>query len=227
MEPLTQQQSNIVGISSVKQHQQTHNKVSKNATKLVSPVGTAVYPKLVHPDTAFDEAGVYSCKLHVTKEEFEAFKAQVDPLVEAAYKAECDKQGKEVRKAPSTPVRLTPEGDFEIFAKQKAKVITRNGETLEFSVPLFDSQVKPILDKPRIGSGSKIRMSMTFNPWFVSSQGWGYTLRLREAQVLELVEYSSGGGGGSFSASDDGYTTTGETFGEVLADDAEEKVSPF
>lgn len=201
--------------------------MSKNATKLVSPVGTAVYPKLVHPDTAFDEAGVYSCKLHVEQKEFEDFKLLVDPLVEAAYKAECDKQDKKVKKSPSEPIRITPDGDFEIFAKQKAKVITRNGETLEFTVPLYDSQVKPILDKPRIGSGSKIRMSMTFNPWYVPSQGWGYTLRLREAQILELVEYSAGGGASSFSAEEEGYTTTGETFGEVLADEGTEKVSPF
>ena len=200
--------------------------MSKNAIKLVSPIGTAVYPKLVHPDTAFDEAGVYSCKLHVTKEEFEEFKAKVDPLVEAAYKAECEKQGKEVRKAQSNPVRITDDGDYEIFAKQKAKVITRNGETLEFNIPLFDSQVKPILDQPKIGSGSKIRMSMTFNPWFVSSQGFGYTLRLREAQVLELVESSSGSGASSFSAEADGYTTSGEAFSDVLNDE-EEKVSPF
>lgn len=201
--------------------------MSKNATKLVSPLGTAVYPKLVHPDTAFDEAGVYSCKLHVGQKEFEDFKLLVDPLVEAAYKAECDKQDKKVKKSPSEPIRITPDGDFEIFAKQKAKVITRNGETLEFTVPLYDSQVKPILDKPRIGSGSKIRMSMTFNPWYVPSQGWGYTLRLREAQILELVEYSAGGGASSFSAEEEGYTTTGETFGEVLADEGTEKVSPF
>ena len=198
--------------------------MSNKAIKLVSPIGTAVYPKLVIPDTAFDDAGVYSCKLHVTKKEFEDFKSQVDPLVEAAYKAECDKQGKEVRKAPSTPLRIV-EGQYEIFAKQKAKVITRNGETLEFNIPLFDSQVKPILDGPKIGSGSKIRMSMTFNPWFVPSQGWGYTLRLREAQVLELVEYSSSGGATSFSAEAEGYTTSGESFADVL--DEEEKVSPF
>ena len=67
---------------------------------------------------------------------------------------------------------------------------------------------------------------MTFNPWFVSSQGFGYTLRLREAQVLELVEYSSGSGASSFSAEAEGYTTSGEAFSDVLNDE-EEKVSPF
>ena len=89
--------------------------------KLVTPIGTAVYPKLVEPDTAFDEVGVYTCKLHVSEEEFEAFKAKVDVLATAAYDSECQRQGKTVKKAKSCPVRITEDGDYEILAKQKAR----------------------------------------------------------------------------------------------------------
>lgn len=225
MEPLTQQQSSIVSISSVKQYTTTYI-MNKEVNKLVTPIGTAVYPKLVEPDTAFDEAGVYTCKLHVTKEEYAEFKAKVDKLAEAAYDAECARQGKEVRKASSSPVRITEDGDYEILAKQKAKVITRSGETIEFKIPLFDSQVKPITDKPKIGSGSRIRMSVIFSPWFVSSQGWGYTLRLKEAQVLELVEYGPVGGS-SFSAESDGYTSSGESLNDAFEESKDEAVAPF
>ena len=224
MELSTRQRLNIVSISSVKQYTTTI-KMSKDVNKLVTPIGTSVYPKLVEPDTAFDDAGVYTCKLHVTKEEYEEFKAKVDKMAEAAYEAECNRQGKEVRKASSSPVRITEDGDFEIFAKQRAKVITRSGETIEFNIPLFDSQVKPITNKPKIGSGSKIRMSVVFSPWYVSSQGWGYTLRLKEAQVLELVEYSAGGGS-SFSAEADGYTSNGESLSDALEEN-ETPSAPF
>ena len=110
------------------------------------------------------------------------------------------------------------------MGKQKAKVVTRKGETIEFKIPLFDSQVKPITNKPKIGSGSRIRMSVVFSPWFVSSQGWGYTLRLKEAQVLELVEYSAGGGS-SFSSEADGYTSTGESLTDAL--ESTDPVAPF
>lgn len=202
--------------------------MSKEVNKLVTPIGTAVYPKLVEPDTAFDEAGVYTCKLHVTKEEFTEFKAKVDKMAEAAYTAECQRQNNsEVRKAPSCPVRVTQDGDYEILAKQKAKITTRKGETIEFKIPLYDSQIKRIENKPKIGSGSRIRMSVIFSPWFVSSQGWGYTLRLKEAQVLEMVEYSSGGGTSSFSAEAEGYTTTenGENLNDAL--EAQDPVAPF
>ena len=200
--------------------------MSKDVNKLVTPIGTAIYPKLVEPDTAFDEAGVYTCKLHVTKEEFSEFKAKVDKMADAAYAAECASQGKEVRKASSCPVRITQDGDYEILAKQKAKITTRKGETIEFNVPLYDSQVKIIDNKPKIGSGSRIRMSVVFSPWFVSSQGWGYTLRLKEAQVLELVEYG-GGGGSSFSTEADGYTSvsTGENLNDAL--ESQDPVAPF
>jgi len=223
MEHSTLPRSNIVSISSAKLNTTPIN-MSKDVNKLVTPVGTAVYPKLVEPDTAFDEAGVYTCKLHVSKEDYNEFKKKVDVIAEAAYDAECKRQGKEVRKASSCPVRITEDGDYEILGKQKAKVITRSGETIEFNIPLFDSQVKPITNKPKIGSGSRIRMSVIFSPWFVPSQGWGYTLRLKEAQVLELVEYSSGGGS-SFSAEADGYTSTGESLSDALED--EEEVAPF
>lgn len=197
---------------------------------MVTPVGKAVYPKLVEPDTAFNDAGEYKCRLHVSSKDYKAFRKQLDPLVTAAYNAEVEAQGgKDVRKAPMEPVRVTEEGDFEINAKQKAKVVTRNGETLEFTVALFDSQAKPITDRPKIGSGSQIRLSVTFNPWFVPSSGWGYTLRLREAQIIELVEYSATPST-SFSTVDGGYETGGgESFNEVLTTDEDEgkKVAPF
>lgn len=193
--------------------------------KLVTPIGTAVYPKLVEPDTEFDESGMYTCKLHVSQEDYESFKSKVDPLVSAAYDAECQKQGKTVKHAKSSPLRITDEGDYEIMTKQRAKVTTRQGEVIEFSIPLFDASVKAITNKPKIGSGSRIRVSAMFYPWFVPSQGFGYTLRLKEAQVLELVEYSSGGGD-SFSSEAGGYATSGESFNETM-DTEEEQVAPF
>lgn len=196
-----------------------------NNQKLVTPIGTAVYPKLVEPDTAFDEVGVYTCKLHVSKEDYDAFKAKVDVLAQAAYDAECQKQGKTVKKSKNFPVRITQDGEYEILAKQKAKVTTRAGEVIDFTIPLFDSEVKAITNKPKIGSGSKIRVSATFYPWYVASQGWGYTLRLKEAQILELVEYTAGGSD-SFSSEAGGYTATGETLNEAL-DQEEEQVAPF
>ena len=200
----------------------------KKPVKLVTPIGQAVYPKLTEPDTAFNEAGEYKCLLRVEEDDYKAFRLQIDPLIEAAYTAECEKQGKEVRKFSSEPVRIADDGAFEINTKQRAKVVTRSGDTLDFSVALVDSKGSPIKDKPKIGSGSQIRCAVTFNPWFVPSQGWGYTLRLREAQIVKLVEYNVSANS-SFGVVDGGYEATGgEGFGEVLeSDDEGTKVAPF
>ena len=161
---------------------------------LVTPLGKAVYPKINAPDFKFDELGVYSCKLHLEEEDFKKFSSQVEELEEQAYQAELSKQGKQkLKRMQSSPVRLTDEGDYEIYAKQAAKKNTSKG-VLEFSVAMYDSEGNKLPSDTNIGSGSQLRLSVEFAPWYVASIGFGYTLRLKAAQVVELVEYSGTGG---------------------------------
>ena len=205
-----------------------------------SPKGTAVWPRIDTPDTKFDEDGVFSCKLHVSEGDFKAFEAQINKQVEADYKAECASQGKDkLRRAASCPLRITDDGDYEIYAKQKAKVHTKSKGTLEFSITAFDSKGHPIttLDDegekvphvPKIGSGSTLKMAVEVNTWFVPSQGFGYTLRLRAVQVIDLVEYGGGDGSFGFGAEEDGYVGEGESFNDVVTSDNEAETSnaPF
>jgi hypothetical protein len=196
-----------------------------------SPKGTAVWPRIDTPDTKFDEDGLFSCKLHVSEGDFKAFEAQINKEVDAAYKAECSSQGKDkVRLAPSKPIRITDDGDYEIFAKQKAKVHTKSKGTLDFSVACYDSKGSKI-DTPKIGSGSQLKMAVEVNTWFVPSQGFGYTLRLRAVQVIDLVEYGGGEGTGSFGfgSEEDGYVGSGESFNETFKsnDETETSNAPF
>ncbi len=196
-----------------------------------SPKGTAVYPRIDTPDTKFDEDGLFSCKLHVSEGDFKAFEAQINKEVEAAYKAECSSQGKDkVRRAASTPIRITDDGDYEIFAKQKAKVHTKSKGTLEFSVACYDSTGNKI-ETPKIGSGSTLKSAVEVNTWFVPSQGFGYTLRLRAVQVIDLVEYGGGASAGNFGfgAEEDGFVGEGESFNETFKanDEAQASNAPF
>ena len=46
---------------------------------LTTPIGTAMYPKLVTPDTKFNADGVYSCKLIISKDDFETLEATINP----------------------------------------------------------------------------------------------------------------------------------------------------
>jgi hypothetical protein len=163
---------------------------------ITTPIGTAVYPHIDNPDTKFDDDGVYTCKLHLSEGDFNTFKIQYDALYEKAYKAECASKDQTLRKSPALPVRITDAGDYEVFGKQAAKRNTSKG-LLEFSVAVYDSAGNKLPTTPRIGSGSKLRLSLEPSFWYVASSGFGCTLRLRAVQVIDLVEY---GGGGSSEA---------------------------
>jgi|TARA_R110002050_G_scaffold142796_2_gene268077 hypothetical protein len=196
---------------------------------ITTPKGKAVWPRIDTPDTKFDEDGVYSCKLHVSEGDFKAFEAIVKPQLDAAYDAECSRQGKDkVRMAASSPLRINDDGDYEIYAKQKAKVHTKSKGTLEFTIAAVDSQGKKI-EMPKIGSGSTLKMAVEVNTWFVPSQGFGYTLRLRAVQVLDLIEYGGGSSSFGFGAEADGYVGNGESLNQAfeVADEADTSNAPF
>jgi len=196
---------------------------------ITTPKGKAVWPRIDTPDTKFDEDGVYSCKLHVSEGDFKAFEAIVKPKLDAAYDAECSRQGKDkIRMASSSPLRINDDGDYEIYAKQKAKVHTKSKGTLEFTIAAVDSQGKKI-EMPKIGSGSTLKMAVEVNTWFVPSQGFGYTLRLRAVQVLDLIEYGGGSSSFGFGAEADGYVGNGESLNQAfeVADEADTSNAPF
>ena len=95
------------------------------------------------------------------------------------------------------------------------------------SVTVIDSQGKKI-DPPKIGSGSTLKMSVEVYTWCSPLQGFGYSLRLRAVQLLDLIEYGNGGNFG-FSAEEDGYVGSGESLNDAfeVADEAETTNAPF
>ena len=192
---------------------------------ITTPKGKAVWPKVTAPDTKFDADGIYSVKLHVSEEDFRAFEATIKPKLDAAYKAECEIAGKaKLRMAASSPLRITDEGDFEIYAKQKAKVETKTKGTLEFSIGAFDSQGNKI-EMPNVGSGSTLKLAVDLNTWYVPSQGFGYTLRLKAVQIIDLCEFTESGDQGDFgfACEEDGYVGSGEKLDDAFEDNNEEE----
>lgn len=185
--------------------------------KLTTPIGKAFYPKL-QPDYKWDENGQYSCKIHIDDEGiFNEFAANVDKLVEQAYKEELVKQGKKKLKQFNTPpIRITDDGDNEIYAKQVAKKQTAKGERT-FSIGIYDSQGNKLPADTNVGSGSQVRMSVELATWYVPALGFGYSLRLRAVQVVELVEYSGPGGDNAESFGFD------QVKGGFVAEDNEEE----
>lgn len=178
---------------------------------LTTPKGTAVYPRIDTPDTKFNEDGVYSCKLHVDEASFNAFTKQVTDIVEREYDAECRIKGKKLKKSSSNPIRISPDGDFEIYAKQVAQRQTKKG-LLTFTIPVFDSKGSKLPTSPAIGSGSTLKLSVEVYTWYTDLQGFGYTLRLKAVQLLELIEYNNGSSSSyGFTEEENGYINDGES----------------
>jgi len=182
------------------------------ATTITTPRGKAVWPWIAKADFKFDDKGIFSCRLHLSKDDFDVFKRKIDEIVDRDYDEACKVAGKKISKAASTPIRITDEGDHEIYAKQNASRVTKDGKKLEFVIPVFDSSGKKIAT-PNIGSGSVLRLSVEPYTWTVPSMGFGYTLRLKGVQVLTLAEY---GGDVSFEAEDGGFV--GENLDSAMND---------
>ena len=185
---------------------------------VTTPKGKAVWPRVNEPDTKFHQDGVYSVKLHVSEEDFKAFEASLKPKLDAAYKSECDRLGKsKLKMASSSPLRITEEGDYEIYAKQKAQITKKDGEIIEFSIKAFDSRGFKVV-MPNVGSGSILKLSVEPNTWYVPSQGFGYSLRLKAVQILDLVEFEAAGDQGNFgfSVEADGFIGSGETLDDAF-----------
>ncbi len=175
---------------------------------LTTPKGTAVYPRIAEPDTKFNSDGVYHCKLHVSEKDFNLFSKTVTDIVEKEYEAECAIKGKKLKRATTSPIRITEEGDYELYAKQVAQRQTAKG-LLEFKVPVFDAEGKRLEKSPSIGSGSTLKLSTEVYTWFTPTQGFGYTLRLKAVQVIDLIEYE--GGVTVFGKEDGSFISDGES----------------
>ena len=197
---------------------------------LTTPKGKAIYPRLNEPDTKFNVDGVYSAKIHVTESDYHAFKGQLDKWFAGEYKRLCEENGgKKLRQSATWPLSITPEGDFQIYAKQVAKKQTKKGE-LTFTIALFDSKGAKITDGPSVGSGSVLKLAVEPAAWYSPTVGAGYTLRLKAAQVIELCEYGGGSGGGDnfgFSSEEEGYVSNGESFNNAFTEDDSNDSVPF
>ena len=190
---------------------------------LTTPKGTAVYPRIDTPDTKFNDDGVYSCKLHVDEASFNAFTKQVTDTVEREYDVECKVKGKKLKRAATSPIRITPDGDFEIYAKQVAQRQTKKG-LLTFTIPVFDSKGAKLPTSPAIGSGSTLKLSVEVYTWYTDLQGFGYTLRLKAVQLLDLIEYNNGSSSSfGFTEEENGYINDGESLDTAFQ---EEETAP-
>jgi hypothetical protein len=166
----------------------------KKFTRITSPLGTAIYPRLTQPDTKFDKDGVYSVDLELDPNatETKEFIASIKKVADESYKSTCETKGGKKLKRADVPIKETDEGTIRIKFKLKAKA--GNEEKSWSQKPaLFDSTGQAINTPPNIGSGSRIKVAFEIVPFFTAMVGAGVSLRLKAVQIVELREYTPGG----------------------------------
>jgi hypothetical protein len=191
--------------------------------KITTPVGTAKWPYLVEPDTKFNADGEYRVELVLDAgEEAEDLFAKVAAFRDkAAAEVKKASGGKAVKIAPSFPVVRNEDGTISVKAKLKAKVSSKAGRSWEQRPAIFDAKGNPIKTEIRIGSGSRLRLSLEVAPFNSPAiGGCGVSARLRGAQVIEIREpRATSASDFGFGAEDSGFVT--ESF-----DNFEDDVKP-
>lgn len=165
----------------------------KKFTRITSPLGVAVYPRLNTPDTKFDKDGVYSVDLELDPmdKEVSAFIATLKKAADAAYTETCESKGGKKLKRADLPIKETDNATIRIKFKLKAKAGNEE-KSWEQKPVLFDSQGTAMQTPPSVGSGSKIKVAFEIVPFFTAMVGAGVSLRMKAVQICELREYTPG-----------------------------------
>lgn len=173
--------------------------------RYVTPLGTAQYPWLTRPDTKFNPDGDYTVALTFRDDDGQ-FSTMINNAVEQSVaQAKAQNSGKKIKET-GAPITENDDGSITLKFKLKAKVTPKNGEPFEQRPALFDAKGTPLGLDTKIGGGTKMKVAFEMVPYYTALAGAGVTLRLKAAQVIELVEYSSGGDRNAYGfGKEDGY----------------------
>lgn len=175
--------------------------------RYVSPAGTAQYPYLNKPDTKFNPDGEYKVKLEIPAgAEADKIATFLDEQLEAAIeRAKKENPGKKI-KTGDAPYSMNDEtGAVVVNFKLKAKVTPKNGDPFEQRPAVFDAKGKPLKDV-NVGGGSTLKIAYEVIPFYTAMVGAGISLRLKAAQVINLVEFSGGAGADAYGfGEEEGY----------------------
>lgn len=210
---------------------------------VITPKGTAIYPKLDKPDTKFDADGVYEVKLKFDPAATDGMigktAASWAEIVEKAtemlnaFLAEKKKElaagdGKAKAKAKSiSVVEWGAEADLDddgeetglivVKAKMKASGTSKkDGKPWTRKPAMFDAKAKALPpNSPPVWGGSQLKVAGELCPYYNAKDNVvGITFRLNAVQVIELV-------------SGQGRTASAFGFGEEEGYAAEEEEQPF
>lgn len=190
----------------------------KKQPVFTSPKGIGSYPYLLKYDDKFVAEGEYSVKLTLDADENVKFldnlKAQAQEAYDNAIKDLKEKKKVKQAKELQMHVPFTEEyndegeetGNVVLNFKLKASVTTKDGKTFTQKPDVFDAKKKPIDPKARIGSGSSMKIAFNIIPFYnAATSSAGISLRLKAAQIIDLVEYGGHSADSYGFGEEDGY----------------------
>jgi len=206
--------------------------------QFVSPVGTAVFPRLKagSPDTKFDSNGVYKVDLDVpaadVQEMLDVIEQQRDEFADKVRAQMPPAKAKKLR-VSDLPFEENEDGSIRIKFKMKAKVESKKGTFTQVPA-VFDAKGAPMFNiiKNADGSethepidiwgGSRIRVAFDAIPYESPLMGIGVTFRLKAVKVIELVAGGQGktANGFGFGEEEEGYA---HEVSEVEAQDLDQE----
>lgn len=202
---------------------------NQKRTRIVSPAGIAVWPRLNEPDTKFKQEGEYTVGLAYDGDDKACNKliADLEKLRDeefAKWLSENPKKKKTAEVAPVFTDEVDEEGDetgrkILKFKMRASGVSKKTGKHFTMKPDIFDAKGHKMPNPPKIGGGSELKVSFEVGGFFVESAKKFYlTLRMVAVQVIDLVEF------GSRKAGDYGF---GEEEGYEADDEAQAPKSDF
>lgn len=210
-------------------------KTKKALVAVTTPKGVAVWPHLHAPDTKFDAAGVYTCKIRLDGPAADPVKAKIRLALNDAQvlltEAEENFTGKLKKNEAFTlddePWTEEEDGSVSLNFKMKAKGTSKDGTTFDRAPVIYDANLKVIPKGTRIGGGSTIRIAGELLPYYnASTKTAGVSLRLISVQVIELRQYGEKSAAEfGFEAEEGGYSSEDqeESAGKAAFGDGEEQ----
>jgi len=179
--------------------------------KLTTPKGTAIYPWLNEPNRKFDQIGVYSVNLRMTAQDAAEFVEIITKVRDEYHREQTKELKKKLKKADLPVLEVIDDqgeetGEVDLKIKLKAGY-EYDGKTITQRPTLIDAKQQPIGNDIQIGSGTTLRCGVEVAPWYVPTMGIGVSLRLRVAQIIDLVEFGGGGAAAYDFQNEEGFET--------------------
>jgi hypothetical protein len=203
----------------------------KDYPSFITPKATVAWAQIDEPDYEYKDEGEFHIRVRFDPDdaEWNPIREAAEALLDEAFKAkraelQKEKKGALLKKLHKKEEVFTEELDREsgdptgkllIRAGKKFRVEVKNGpnagKVYEFTPDVFDARGKKLKKRPRVGSGSEVKLSIRVKEYFLAKDGeMGISYELEAVQIIKLVQ------GGSRDAASYGFA---QEDGDALEDE--------